>query len=350
MALTRLLVAVLQSALRGPQDEDAQRALLHDAAGSAPLVLEYLDRWRHRFDLFDPELPFLQVTAAQAAKKHTPAILRLDWASGNNVTLFDHHVDAKPVALTPSEAARALLVTLHYSRSAGKSATFHTRDAPGARPVTALVEGANLWESLVLNSWAVPDLRADAPAWERDSLREAPPSPAGRPATGWLDRLTWRSRGVLLVRVPRAWCTECTCNSTTGWTIRTSRTPGYPFRWIQRRQLCRFCELTKKRALWRSADALLAGLRFDAGGLVRETVVSRAVLLLADEEPPRFPQVFFSGLLLSGDAKIGDAAAVRMPVSRALLDDSEGSHRDWVDWALGRAGHGEQAVRHAVRV
>src|SRR5581483_3989392 len=61
VALHRLLLAILHRAYRGPAVPAAWRAIWNAGRFDPAVIDAYLDRWRHRFDLFDPERPFYQV-------------------------------------------------------------------------------------------------------------------------------------------------------------------------------------------------------------------------------------------------------------------------------------------------
>ena len=176
VAVTRFLVAVLQSALRGPAGKSERVRWLQDPGSVQAEVAIYLERWRERFDLFHPLRPFMQKPIAGDVADASIAVLKLEWASGNNVTLFDHHRDDRPPELSPAHAARALLTTLLYQPGGGVSKPFNRTDSPGTKPIIVLVHGTTLWETLVGNCSDYPapgrDVPSDAPIWERDSDHE----------------------------------------------------------------------------------------------------------------------------------------------------------------------------------
>ena len=151
VAVTRFLVAVLQSALRGPAGKSERVRWLQDPGSVQAEVAIYLERWRERFDLFHPLRPFMQKPIAGDVADASIAVLKLEWASGNNVTLFDHHRDDRPPELSPAHAARALLTTLLYQPGGGVSKPFNRTDSPGTKPIIVLVHGTTLWETLVGN-------------------------------------------------------------------------------------------------------------------------------------------------------------------------------------------------------
>ena len=58
IALMRLLICIAQAALDGPADHDDWKAC---RPRIAPSALDYLNRWRHAFELFGNGQRFLQV-------------------------------------------------------------------------------------------------------------------------------------------------------------------------------------------------------------------------------------------------------------------------------------------------
>jgi CRISPR system Cascade subunit CasA len=203
-ALYRLLLAVLHSALRGPESAAAWVALWRTAKWDEPWLHEYLDRWKYRFDLFDPEQPFYQ---SRDDRVKTKSIINLvmDMASGNNAVLFDHHTESGGAVLSSSQAAR-LLITVQTFGLAGlcdPQKKLNFTDAPWARGIVFLVEGDNLFETLAMNllrydvdkSRPIPGETGDRPAWESDDSYQ----PERDVPRGYLDYLTWQNRRIVLI-------------------------------------------------------------------------------------------------------------------------------------------------------
>ncbi len=202
-SMYRFLLALIHSALRGPQDEETWLALW-GAQDLAEFVLPYLEKHYDRFDLFHPQHPFLQGEPDLKLVKPVP-IIDLVPHLAYGATLFDHALKADEFALTPAEAARWLLTLQHFGLGGvvpGKatSKTVSAADAPCARAILFLVEGDSLFETLMLNLIAYPEQRffpvddgkEDRPFWERDDpFKERKPE-------GYLDYLTWPSRRVRL--------------------------------------------------------------------------------------------------------------------------------------------------------
>jgi CRISPR system Cascade subunit CasA len=202
-AMYRLLLAVLHSALRGPRKKAEWATLWQTGYWQPELVNGYLDQWHDRFDLFHPEKPFYQAIKMDVARDKTVNDIMPDVASANNATLFSHNVDTAITPLTPSKAARTLLVLQTMSIAGGWGmAPKESSDAPWGRGIIFFVEGDFLFQTLALNLMTYPDKdrnnlsssRDDRPAWEKDD----PFLPIRQVPDGYLDYLTWQNRRVRL--------------------------------------------------------------------------------------------------------------------------------------------------------
>jgi len=203
VALHRLLLTILHR-LFGPRDVEEWECLWNAGGFDEQRVGEYFAQWQRRFDLFDKQKPFYQTPGLPPQMLKPVSLLSQEWAAGNNDTLFDHNVDARPTAISPAKAARLLvarqafslggLVTAEAGRASAKA-------APLARAAVTLIQGENLFRTLMLNLVLydpTADLpmpcQDDVPAWERDEpvvVRERAPR-------GYLDYLTWQSRRIWL--------------------------------------------------------------------------------------------------------------------------------------------------------
>ena len=103
-ALYRLLLAVLHSALRGPENAAAWNELWQAGKWDAPWLHDYLGTWKHRFDLFDPERPFYQARD-ERVKPKTALYLTHGMRTANE--LFEHASVIEDVKLSCSQAARS---------------------------------------------------------------------------------------------------------------------------------------------------------------------------------------------------------------------------------------------------
>jgi len=223
--LRQVLIPAFMDALNAPDAVDVPRDDRQWAALWEPGQLSnetqeqisgYLDKVRDRFDLFHPTQPFGQVAGLRTAKDETKPISLLipRLASGNNVPLFSARTEIDPPALSPAQAARALLAAQCWDTAAIKSGAADDKKAKAGKttgnptgPVgqlgVVIPIGETLFHTLLLNT---PILRNgirpdDSPWWRRD-----PPTGlwVSRPARGILDLLTWQSRRVRLVPDPVA--------------------------------------------------------------------------------------------------------------------------------------------------
>lgn len=206
VALHRLLLAVLHRALDGPRDIDQWREWWEAGTWDAGAVSAYLDRWRHRFDLFAEERPFYQ--SYEVDHRYTAPITKLthELASpANAASLFDHTLPDH-TAFSPAQAARYLVAHQAFAVGGLVSGVGDEKYADAAalcKAAVCLAKGANLFRTLMLNLVAYDpeegkpfEFRGDdRPAWERDQG----PKPADRRPDGYLDLLTWQSRRILLL-------------------------------------------------------------------------------------------------------------------------------------------------------
>jgi CRISPR system Cascade subunit CasA len=205
VAVHRLLLAILHRAHDGPRTIEAWEAIWAPRRfGEAEAT--YLDRVADRFDLFDATQPFAQVAGLPRELAKPVAVLTHELASErNSALLFDHTIEA---ALTPAEAARALLASQLYASGGLITGTPPLpRESAQAGPLTGtaavFVQGRSLFETLCLNlvrydpadKAPITGSDADRPSWERDG----PVRPGPAPARGYLDMLTRLSRAILLL-------------------------------------------------------------------------------------------------------------------------------------------------------
>jgi CRISPR system Cascade subunit CasA len=257
-ALHRLLLAVLHRVF-GPAGYDDWHELWQAGSFSSAKLDAYFGRWQDRFDLFHPTRPFFQAADDRVKPKSLTSLVH-DYASGNNATLFDHHTDEDGVTLAFSQAARFAVVAQAFGLAGLSGLPQKFTDGPCARGMVFLVQGENLFETLLLNMLRydddspLPRRPGDRPAWEMDD----PFADDRATPRGYLDYLTWQNRRILLI--PEA--------SETGFVVRQmTMAPGLrlaegipdpmkPYRRDEKRGLLplRFSE---DRALWRDSATLL---------------------------------------------------------------------------------------------
>jgi CRISPR system Cascade subunit CasA len=238
-------------------------------------VVNYLNRWRHRFDLFARDRPFYQTRAIDHAYEDPMTKLTHELASqANRVTLFDHTAPAQ-MAFSPAQAARYLVAHQAFAVGgllSGRVASEKSADAaPLCKAAVCLAKGPTLFHTLMYNLVAYDPQNGvpfdtwgeDRPAWERD--RE--PVPADRRPDGYLDLLTWQSRRILLipeqssagsVTVPRVVIMKGE-QFPDDWELQQGETM-VPFRQTKARPPFPLA-LSEERALWRDSLALLQTTR-----------------------------------------------------------------------------------------
>ncbi|MEH0933999.1 type I-E CRISPR-associated protein Cse1/CasA [Micromonospora psammae] len=208
--LRQVLLPAYLDACRIPDSEGEWKRRWREGRLPDEEIKGYLHHHRDRFDLFGAR-PFGQAAGLRTGKDEDKpvSLLIASIATGNNVPLFTSRTEAAPPALTPAEAARAMLATQCWDTAAIKSGAADDPQVKGGKttgnpigPCGALGVtvpiGRNLAETLILNSPIVRQpLPEDVPQWRR-----------GQPVTGvWqqkgalglLDLLTWQSRRVRLI-------------------------------------------------------------------------------------------------------------------------------------------------------
>jgi CRISPR system Cascade subunit CasA len=331
----RLLLAILHRVVDGPRSIEGWTALWNQDRFDADRVRDYLGRWRHRFDLFDPDRPFLQVPRLaevicdERGGKVTKAIparrLALECSSyAGAANLLEHGGDDE--GLTPAAALRAMLGFLGFGpggRILNDAA--HPNACPLRAGAVALARGETLHRTLLLNLLVigrdrpVPRGDDDAPAWEQ----KVPAQREARAARGWLDALTWQARRVHLIP------------DTSGAVVKTAVT-GFGTEsegpWIEPMHAL-FVRDPKRgpeavrfdpdRITWRDATAL-----FQAAGPAdqhRRPAVCSQIAELVEADVLSRDQLFSIDLygLASSQAAIGLWGAEHMPLPARLLTDPE---------------------------
>jgi CRISPR system Cascade subunit CasA len=205
VAMHRLLLAVLHRVF-GPATHWEWKGLWDADAFPGEPIDEYLQQWRHRFDLFDPVRPFYQTSALDFRYASGEVSLLSHAAGPNNAPMFSHTHDP---TFSPAQAARALVAWLSFaarglvSFEEGDAKNRSASGAPLSPLAVSLVRGETVFETLMLNlvqynrkeEVPFPFVGEDLPAWERGDL----PEPVQRRPDGYLDLLTWQSRRVRLL-------------------------------------------------------------------------------------------------------------------------------------------------------
>lgn len=334
VALYRLLLAILHRVF-GPESYRAWADLWRVGQWDAGALNAYLDAWAHRFDLFDKERPFYQALDPRVEPKSVISMTH-ELASGNHPVHFDHHTEAEGVEWSSAQAARFLVTaqSFGFSGSCNPKLKLYFTDGTCTRGVHFLIEGNNLFETLVLNLLQYPDedilpvFDGDMPAWENND----PLQPKRDYPLGYLDYLTWQNRRILLIaedgRDEQVVVKQMTWTPALGMAsdmldpfkqYRGDLTEGY--------KLYRFSE---DRALWRDSAALLSiHADLTTSRLVRPPRNFMWLKELLDfDESPLEPGSLFRYRALGMSTEPGKAVVLfyrdeRLPLPLSYLDRSE---------------------------
>ena len=164
------------------------------------MIQEYITECEQegvRFDLFDPERPFLQTTYRKDWDREPKSVTVLDYSipNGNNHIHFDHkRVSA---AYTPGEALRMLLAAQIFCTAAAQG---YPSNVNGAPPWFTLIQGQNLFETLVFGMLETDriELPLDCPPvlW-RNFNEVTPKQKVAR--TSWLFGMYFPARRIHLI-------------------------------------------------------------------------------------------------------------------------------------------------------
>lgn len=211
VAILRLMLAILIRATRA-QVADGLSAWMRWWRQGLPLaeVESYLDAWKHRFDLRDPTVPFLQVATLATASGRRSGLGKLIADVPDGHPFFTTRAGSGRECIEAAEAARWIVHCQSFDPSGIKSGAVGDERVRGGKgyPIgiawagwlgVVLLEGANLCETLLLNlSLFAPDPADDLPVWERDPLGATVEVDHTAPL-GTADLYTWPSRRVLLI-------------------------------------------------------------------------------------------------------------------------------------------------------
>lgn len=212
-AVLRLLLAILYRALPVSEgDEESTTEVWHAWWRQRELPLgqidDYLDAWKHRFDLLDAEHPFFQVADLQTASGRTSGIgaIIADLPAGHK--FFTNRAGADTADLSLPEAARWLVHCQAYDTSGIKSGAVGDLRVKGGKgyPIgtgwagnlgLVILQRGTLTETLLLNLvLTTPSADDDRPWWEVAAW-SASPTGSDSPI-GPVQALTWPMRRIRL--------------------------------------------------------------------------------------------------------------------------------------------------------
>lgn len=211
ISLYRLLIALLHSALDGPESADDWGDLWAACRFSPAHIDPYFRAWAHRFDLFHETHPFYQ--RADLEEEYAKWIVQIihELPADGGPVFLEHVTPERLPPYTPAEAARALAAVQTFSpgglislRKGENPLLYKSADgSPIFKCAVVLVRGRNLFETLLLNlhRYSLTDgvpmqvRNRDRPAWERDEPTDA----ADLIPEGYRHLLTWQSRRARLI-------------------------------------------------------------------------------------------------------------------------------------------------------
>lgn len=215
-AIVRLLLAILLSSLRPIIEPVAEWRDLWDSRDSLDVVVgDYLQDFRHRFDLLHTSEPFYQVADLRTANDKVSDLDKLIADVPNGNPFFTTRQKCGIESISLAEASRWLVHCQAFDPSGIKSGALEddrVRKGKGYAIGTAwagslggvLIDGRNLRETLLLNlvlatPTGEPVSSVDLPIWERKQLTSAIEGSVERSPVGQVDLFTWQSRRIHLI-------------------------------------------------------------------------------------------------------------------------------------------------------
>lgn len=222
-AILRVLLAILQRAISPGLDEEDIPADVWGRLWNAPElpmdeISVYLEKWHSRFDLFDEEHPFMQVTGLQTCNGKLADSRKLLADIPDGDPLFSMRFGNAADSLPYAETVRWLIHAHAFDASGIKSGVVGDPLAKGGKsyPIGVgwagnlgglYLEGNTLRETLLLNLilWGDQDdpdelfFADDLPIWEKSSCLawQSETVPLGH-----ADLYTWQSRRIRLEPTP----------------------------------------------------------------------------------------------------------------------------------------------------
>jgi hypothetical protein len=211
-SLNRLLIAVGFAICR-PKNSAEVNQIRQQGKFQKQDVKNYFSRWHNRFDLYDKDYPFYQVSdkyVKQALGNLSPpkpwSVSKMMSVDKNTPSLFSHCMETDEVSFTPPEACRRLIGYQTFSPAGnpqGKPFVFVAGPVPKIASGTIyVIRGKNLFETIVqnMNLHSKGMEENDMPCWEKETLEPAvSQANGGTSPTGPLDLLTWQNRWVQLI-------------------------------------------------------------------------------------------------------------------------------------------------------
>lgn len=206
IALNRLLAALVAAVYPGAIEPEEWFRLWQLGHFEPAAVEQYLQQKQlaDRFDLLSPTHPFFGHPQPDTTEVSPLTRLLHAATSGNNALLFSHNLDSRPQALTPAEAARAVVCAQAASLGGGVAKPFNFCHAPLIGGAYFWLRGAvsgqaTLFRALLLNLAPTTEVwgntTRDMPSWESPQ----PLTAERRKVGGVRELFTFQSRRLALV-------------------------------------------------------------------------------------------------------------------------------------------------------
>jgi len=205
-ALLRLLVAFAMDMLN-PEDSYDRVDLLEEGRFDPSVFDAYVAMCEAdgpRFDLFDPEHPFLQSVFIENERKNDSSVARicLTMPSGDNPVFFEHRREAEQ-SESPQKAFRELCAHYCFCCMGGRG---YKEGINGTPPVFVSIGGKTLFDRIILNMLSKTEIGSQyeygegrTPWRRKDSIDSARPNNA----VSWIEGLTWMPRKVQFIQNDR---------------------------------------------------------------------------------------------------------------------------------------------------
>lgn len=201
----RLLIAFVTD-VYCPADLYDLESLILDRKFDVSRLEAYSEKYKDRFDLFDPEHPYMQSPADPDHDKKKEPVARLmqHLPSGSNTVHF-HHGNWEDHGFSYEQCARGLVTVAPFMTSGGKG---YSPSINGTPPWYILVKGPNLFNTILYNVCVMPlnvkNLGDEPVAW-RSTMKVEPKKELSQCSIS--QAFTWRPRRIRLLPGPVGTCT-----------------------------------------------------------------------------------------------------------------------------------------------
>lgn len=207
-AILRVMLAICHHAIGWHSRKDLAHLRRHGLDLSA--IDAYLDEWHDRFDLFDPERPFMQVAGLRTGKNEHSGLEKLIADVPNGAPFFTTRAGHGLERISPAEAARWVVHVQAFDPSGIRSGAVGDDNVKGGKgyPIGpgwsgqlggVVLHGTNLADTLRFNLTDTPNDPADVPVWALDEPHTAKRAADPVMPVGPVQLLVWQSRRIRLV-------------------------------------------------------------------------------------------------------------------------------------------------------